>query len=77
MSVNEAVIKRITDLCEQQNINYYTLSYRAAVPKSTVMNILYGTNPTIGTISKICNGFNITLANFFDSQYFDNCEERE
>ena len=43
MTSNEAICKRISDLCKEQNITYYTLASRAAIPKSTLMNILSGT----------------------------------
>ena len=36
MTTNEAICKRITDLCNEQNITYYTLASHAAIPKSTL-----------------------------------------
>lgn len=65
MTSNEAICKRISDLCKEQNITYYTLASRAAIPKSTLMNILSGTNTTVATINKICNGLGITMYEFF------------
>lgn len=75
MNSNEAVCMRISDLCQKQKITYYTLAYRAAIPKSTLMNLFKGTNPTISTISKICNGLGITMCDFFQCEYFIECEE--
>lgn len=75
MNSNQAICKRITELCVQQDITFYTLSYRAAIPKSTLMNIFKGTNPTMATICKICNGFGMTICDFFQSDYFLDCEE--
>lgn len=75
MTTNEAICKRITDLCNEQNITYYTLVSHAAIPKSTLKNILSGTNPTVATINKICNGLRITLYEFFQSEYFEDCED--
>ncbi len=75
MTSQEAVSKRITDLCQKQKIAYYTLACRAAIPQSTLKNIFHGTNPTISTISKICSGFGITLCDFFQAEYFLICEE--
>lgn len=51
------------------------LAYRSAIPKSTLMNLFHGTNPTISTINKICSGFGITMCEFFHSKYFEICEE--
>lgn len=75
MTSNEAICKRISDLCKEQDITYYVLASRAAIPKSTLKNILNGTNPTLATISKICNGFGITICEFFQSEYFIYCED--
>ena len=72
MTAKEAVIKRIEELCRTQKITYYTLAYRSAIPKSTLMNIFKGTNPTVGTV---CNGFGISMSEFFSSEDFEKCEE--
>ncbi len=75
MNSTEAVIKRINDLCFEKRMSYYALAYRAAIPKSTLMNIINGTNPTISTLNKICNGFEMSLKDFFQDEYFEFCEE--
>ena len=75
MTSNEAICKRISDLCKEQNITYYALASRAAIPKSTLMNILSGTNTTVATINKICSGLGITMYEFFQSEYFEDCED--
>ena len=51
MTSNQAVCNRISDLCQNKKITYYTLAYRSAIPKSTLMNLFHGTNPTISTIN--------------------------
>lgn len=75
MTSNQAVCNRIADLCESQKITYYTLAYRSAIPKSTLMNLFHGTNPTVSTINKICSGFGITMCEFFQADYFMICED--
>lgn len=70
MEAKKIVVRRINELCDKQDINYYTLSYRSAVPISTLMNIIHGRNPTISTISRLCSGFGITLKEFFEVDYF-------
>lgn len=63
---------RIKDLCEQQGISYYELSYKSAVPLTTILHIIDGStkNPGIFTIGRICGGLSITLKEFFDSEEF-------
>lgn len=75
MNSSEAVVKRINDLCFKKRMSYYTLAYRAAIPKSTLMNIINGTNPTVSTLNKICNGFEMSLMEFFQDECFEFCEE--
>ncbi len=75
MKSREAVVNRINELCSQRQISYYVLSYRSAVPMSTLMNIIHGKNPTITTISRLCDGFEISMKEFFSSKFFDSCVE--
>ena len=75
MTSIQAVRSRIIDLCEEQKITYYTLAYRAAIPKSTILIIIHGTNPTISTICMISSGFGLTVSDFFQADYFRICED--
>lgn len=75
MTSSEAVIKRINDLCFERRMSYYILAYRAAIPKSTLMNIMNGTNTTVATLNKICNGLEMSLMEFFQDECFEICEE--
>ena len=61
------VLSRITDLCRERNYSYYELAKRAGIPYST-LNTLYlkGTNPSLPTLHRICEGLGITLAQFFE-----------
>ena len=69
----EALLHRIDELCKEKELTYYTLSYKAGVPLSTVMNIQKGKsqNPGIFTIMKLCDGFEISMKEFFDAEEFD------
>lgn len=70
MREQELIAKRIKDLCWEADISYYYLSYKSAVPITTLMHIIDCStkNPGIFTIMKICNGFGITLIEFFDTE---------
>lgn len=72
-----AVKNRILQLCGERNITINKLANLAAVPPSSVKNILYGKsqNPKIITIKQLCDGFNITLGEFFSTPEFDNLEQ--
>lgn len=58
---------RINQLCDEKKWDYITLSRKSGVPLTTLLNIIKGNskNPGIFTINKLCNGFAITMAEFF------------
>ena len=55
----------------------HALARSAGVPPSTVKSILNGAskNPGIVTIKKLCDGLEISLAEFFSSPEFDELEQ--
>ena len=77
MDTREAVIKRILELCRARNITPNALSYLAGVPQSTIKSILNNEtmNPGVVTIKKLCDGFGITLPEFFDTDLFRHLEQ--
>lgn len=72
MNARIAVRDRIKQLCNEHGITPNALSYRAGVPQSTIKSILCNEtqNPGIVTIKKLCDGLNITLCDFFDTEIF-------
>lgn len=72
-----AVKNRIFKLCCDRNISINKLAEICALPPSSVKNILYGKsqNPKLLTIKMICDGLDITLAEFFDTDEFNNLEQ--
>lgn len=77
MTTNNAIIYRILNLCEQHQLTVNGLATISAVPPSTLKNILNGTtkNPGIITIKKLCDGLNITLIEFFNTDLFKSLEQ--
>ena len=77
MKVCEIVAKRILQLCRERGITPNGLSYIAGVSQSTIKSILNGEslNPGIVTLKKLCDGFEITLAEFFDTKEFNELEQ--
>ena len=67
MHTAENVASRIIALCTEHNISINELAERSKVPASTIKNIINGTskNPGIVTIKNLCDGFGITLREFF------------
>lgn len=77
MDTKQAVIHRIRQLCAQRGITPNALSYRAAVPQSTVKSILNDEtqNPGVVTIKKLCDVLEISLAEFFDTSIFRHLDQ--
>ncbi len=77
MNTVTAVKERIFELCDERNISINKLATICALPPSSVKNILYGKslNPKLLTIKMICDGLEITLAEFFNTESFNNLEQ--
>ena len=77
MGTRETVAKRIYELCDERGWTPNHLANVSAVPQATIKSILNGesSNPGIVTIRKLCDGFEITLSEFFSTQDFDDLEQ--
>jgi len=77
MDTGEIIIQRIDELCKERGITVNGLSYASGVSNSTIMGIFYGRskNPGVVTIKKLCDACGITLAQFFDTEGFNNLEQ--
>ena len=63
------VVARIQELCQARSWTYYRLAKASGIPYSTLSTMLHKTNvPSVPSLLKICNGFKITLAQFFSTQ---------
>ena len=77
MNTQEAIANRIRALCRERGLTPNGISNLAAVPQATVKSILNGEsrNPGTVTIKKLCDGFEITLGEFFSTPEFDALEQ--
>ena len=61
------IIERIKALCEARSWTHYRLAKESGITYSTLCTMIHKTNaPSIPTLLKICKGFGITPAEFFD-----------
>lgn len=74
--MREAVAIRLIELMEQRNLSLNGLARLAAVPPSTLKNIIYGKskNPGVVTLKLLCDGMGISITEFFDSPLFSELE---
>lgn len=77
MTIVEATKLRIEELCNERGLNFCRLATISGVPYTTVKSIIYNQskNPSITTIKKICDGLDISIADFFDTDTFRNLEQ--
>ena len=77
LMLEQLIICRIQELCASRNLSINALANIAGIPPSTIKNILNGKskNPGIITIKKICDGLNISLPEFFSTDYFKNLDQ--
>ncbi len=77
MNAKEAVAKRIIELCHQKNYTVNALANISGVSPSTIYSMLNqkSQNPGVVSLQKICDGLEISLRDFFDSETFEGLEQ--
>ena len=73
MQLNQAVSIRVQQLLAEYNMTQYQLFVKSGIPKSTLSNILSCTYDSVKLriIHEICQGFEISITEFFNSSLFD------
>ena len=60
---------RLNQLMEERGLNKYSLAKRSGLSWNTIKNIFTRSpNPTVTTLSLLCDGLGITLAQFFEEE---------
>ncbi|MGN1004013.1 MAG: helix-turn-helix domain-containing protein [Oscillospiraceae bacterium] len=63
------VLGRIKELCRARSWTYYRLAKESGIPYSTLNTMLHKAHvPTVPSLIKICDGFGITLGQFFSAE---------
>lgn len=77
MNTQTAIANRIRELCKEKGFTPNGIAIFSAVPQGTVKSILNGEsqNPGIINIKKLCDGFGVTLGEFFSTKEFDSLEQ--
>ncbi len=77
MTIKQAVEKRILQLCDERGIAVNTLANLSGVSPSTVYSMLNekSRNPGIVSLKKLCDGLEISIREFFDSDLFNDLEQ--
>ncbi|MBQ8835306.1 MAG: helix-turn-helix transcriptional regulator [Oscillospiraceae bacterium] len=73
MHLNQAVSMRINELLKEREMTQYQLFSKSGVPKSTLSNLMHCSYDSVKLriIHEICQGFEISISEFFQSPLFD------
>lgn len=68
MTYSDAIIKRLTDLCNKKNITINKLATLSGITQSTVDNLMKGKtkNPKLKTLHKLAVGLDMTVSQLLD-----------
>lgn len=79
MKLNKAISNRILSLLFERDITIKRLSELSDISNSSLNNIIYETCKAcnLSSIEKICNGFNISLCEFFSDKAFASDEQED
>ena len=77
MTVTEAIVKRIQEICSEKGLNICDASLKGGMSPSALYDLFKGRTKCskIITVKRFCEGAGITLSEFFDKDYFSDSEE--
>ena len=77
MKLSDAIRKRIKYYLKEKNMNIWNLCKMSGIPCSTISTFMSGKTELIklDTLLHICEGFRITLGEFFMDSMFDTVEQ--
>ena len=77
MKLSDAIRKRIKFYLKEKKMNVWTLCKMSGIPCSTISTFMSGKTELIklDTLLHICEGFDITLGEFFTEPMFDTAEQ--
>ena len=77
MRLSYVIRKRIKYYLKEKNMNVWKLCKMSGIPCSTISTFMSGKTELlkIDTLLHICEGFNITLREFFSDEMFDTAEQ--
>ena len=77
MCIKDAIVKRFREICKERNIKTNELANISGVTASTVYSLLdiRRRDVSVITVKKLCDGLEISLAEFFSGPEFDALEQ--
>lgn len=77
MTLSDAVRKRINYYLDKNSMSIWALFKASGVPRSTLCSFMNGTTELLklDTLLHVCEGFKITLIEFFSDPIFNEVEQ--
>ena len=77
MNINDAIIKRINEICSEKKINICETALNGGKSPSAIYDLIKGRTKCskVSTIKAFCQGAGITLSEFFGKEYFNDFED--
>ena len=77
MKLNDAIVKRIYEICKAKSLNICDASLKGGMSPSAIYDLIKGRTKCskVSTIKAFCQGAGITLSEFFNKDYFNDFEE--
>jgi len=77
MKLNEAIIKRVYEICEEKGLNICDASLKGGMSPSNLYDLVKGRTKCskVITVKRFCEGAGISLKEFFDRDYFENTDD--
>ena len=77
MSVKDAIVQRLDQLCAERQLNYNALATISGITPSTVYSLMKTDyrDLTVVTLKKLCGGLEIAPGEFFSTPEFDALEQ--
>ena len=77
MNLNDAIMKRIEEICEEKGSNVCDIALKGGMSPSAIYDLFKGRTKCskVITVKRFSEGAGITLSEFFDRPYFNESEE--
>ncbi|MBS1918473.1 MAG: helix-turn-helix transcriptional regulator [Bacteroidetes bacterium] len=78
MDLQEKIGKRITELRKAKKLSQQKFAYEADIERSFLTHIEKGRkNISVGTLERIMSALEISVKDFFDSEFFSNGKKKK
>ncbi len=75
MTYSDAIMKRLTEICQERKITINKLATLSGITQSTMRDLMIGKtkNPKLKTLHKIAVGLNMTVSELLDFKELNEC----